>query len=85
MGPEKIFTCQRCDYDIEIEDVHNTDTALCHSCGQEYRVAYVEWEEAWEPIPIEAIEEPGPERKEEEPFQVDVEPGSLDKDEFTRY
>jgi hypothetical protein len=86
MGYEKMFSCERCDYDLEIEDIRNTDTALCQNCGQEYQVIYVERESSWELIPIEAVEEPDPDEKlAAEPFQVEVDPAALDKDDFTRY
>ncbi|MBE0596058.1 MAG: hypothetical protein IH614_02170 [Desulfuromonadales bacterium] len=81
---DKMFTCQECDFDLEVPDVYNSDTVRCHNCGQEYRLRFIEREESWELIPIEPVEGSSTEA-EDEPFQIDVEPGGLEQDEYDRY
>lgn len=85
---DKMFTCLECDADMEVADVYNTDTVICHNCGQSYSLTWVESEESWELTPIEPVEEGSRERDREEgddSFGVLDNPAALREDDFDRY
>jgi hypothetical protein len=84
----KMFTCQKCDFDMEVEDPEVVDTLVCHRCGQGYTLQWLEQENVWELIPIEPVEEnerrAGGPLAEDEPFRILNEPGGLrtEEDDF---
>lgn len=84
---DKMFTCQECDADMEVADVYNTDTVVCGNCGQSYTLSWIETEESWELIPIEAVEESreGPGEEGDDAFRVLDNPAALRSDDFDRY
>lgn len=84
---DKMFVCQQCDQDIEVADVYNTDSVICHQCGEQYTLRYMEREEAWELIPVEPVEEERlpPEVETEEPFEILDEPAAPRKNDYDRY
>ena len=84
----KIFTCQECDANIEVEDVFNTDSVVCHNCGQTYTLRWVEREKAYDLLPVEAVEPEARNRagkEEDEPFRVLNEPAGPREDDLDRY
>jgi NMD protein affecting ribosome stability and mRNA decay len=88
MSSEKIFTCRQCDADMEIEDPYNTDTAVCHNCGQTYTLQWVEEESAYEMIEVEPVEQEArntASEEEDEPFRILNEPGAPRRDDLDRY
>jgi Zn-finger nucleic acid-binding protein len=52
------FACPNCRTDIRVEDVHETDEAVCPQCGNVYRVDYDDLEEKYELIPEEPVQLP---------------------------
>jgi hypothetical protein len=72
-----MFTCVRCDADLEIADPRNTDQVTCHSCGQPFRLSFDEDEQVWEliPLPATAGDEGG--SAEDEPFAIGSDPAGL--------
>lgn len=88
MDMSKVFSCEKCDRDMDVEDVYNTDLVSCHNCGQEYTLRWLEEEEAWELIMVEPFEEEEgniPEEREEDPFHAFNEPAAPRDDDFDRY
>lgn len=79
-----IFTCEKCDSDMAVEDVSSTDVVTCHNCGREYTLRWVEAEESWDLTPVEATEE-GSTDEGGEPFRVLNEPAALRDDDLDRY
>ena len=81
MDRSKMFTCQRCDFDMEVADPDVVDTVVCHRCGQSYTLQWLEMESVWELAPIEPVEKNqrrhGGALEEDEPFRILDEPGAL--------
>jgi hypothetical protein len=73
-----MFTCVRCDADLEIADPRNTEEITCGNCGQHFRLAYDEDEQVWELIPAPAIfGDEGGSIDEDEPFAIGNNPAGL--------
>lgn len=73
-----MFTCVRCDADLEIADPRNTEQVTCHNCGQHFRLSYDEDEQVWELVPVSAIfGKEGGSVTEDEPFAIGSDPAGL--------
>lgn len=77
MEQRKVFTCQKCDTEIEVEDARNQDEVACHACGTNYRLRFSDLEQAWVMVPTEPIEPGTDQERAEEPFRVLNEVGRL--------
>jgi DNA-directed RNA polymerase subunit RPC12/RpoP len=69
----KMFTCVRCDADLEIADPRNTEQVACNRCGQQFLLSYDEDEQVWELLPVFAQGE----EASEESFSIGSEPAGL--------
>jgi transcription elongation factor Elf1 len=82
-----MFTCVRCDADLEIADPRNTDQVACSNCGQHFRLSFDEDEQVWELLPVPAMAgDEGSEGSEDEPFAIGSHPaglGFLEDDELS--
>ncbi len=88
MDRSKMFTCQKCDADMEVPDTYNMSSIVCHRCGQTYTLQWVERESAYEMTPVEPVEEETrntAEAEEDEPFRVLNEPAATRKDDIDRF
>jgi DNA-directed RNA polymerase subunit RPC12/RpoP len=73
-----MFTCVRCDADLEIADPRNNDQVTCGHCGQHFRLAFDEDEQVWELLPAPTIAgDEGGSSSEEEPFAIGSDPAGL--------
>jgi DNA-directed RNA polymerase subunit RPC12/RpoP len=73
-----MFTCVRCDADLEISDPHNTDQVTCSRCGQQFRLAFDEDELVWELLPESGnLGDQGSSGSEDEPFAIGSDPAGL--------
>lgn len=76
MNSRKLFTCQKCDANIEVEDPRAQSQVVCSKCGRLYRLLFSEQEMAWHLQPQEPVEEEIEERRiSEQPFAVLAEEG----------
>lgn len=69
-----MFTCVRCDADLEIADPRNVEQVSCGSCGQHFRLAFDEDELVWELIPVP---DEGGSVDADEPFAIGSDPAGL--------
>jgi hypothetical protein len=72
-----MFTCVRCDADLEIADPRNTEQVTCHSCGQHFRLAFDEDELVWELLPVPTIIGEAGGSVSDEPFAIGSDPAGL--------
>lgn len=70
METRKVFTCQQCDAEMEVDDPRSQDEVVCRSCGALYRLMFSEDEQAWILLEEEPVEPEERERHKEEPFTV---------------
>jgi DNA-directed RNA polymerase subunit RPC12/RpoP len=72
-----MFTCVRCDADLEIADPRNTEQVTCNNCGQHFRLAFEEDEQVWELIPLSTGPGDQWDGSEDEPFAIGSNPAAL--------
>ncbi len=70
MDYRKIFSCLKCDAEMEIEDVRYQERVACHNCGRAYLIKYSELDEAITLTPVEPVEIGTDKARKEEPFRV---------------
>ena len=70
MDPRKVFTCQQCDAEMEVDDPRRRDRVVCTQCGRQYRLVYDEPSRAWLLRGEEPAEDGREESRKDEPFSV---------------
>lgn len=70
MDPRKVFTCQNCDAEMEVEDPRLRDRVACPQCGRLHRLVFDEPDQAWLLRTEEAAEEEQEESRKDQPFSV---------------
>lgn len=69
MKSPKLFTCQQCDAELEIENPQDRARVVCRRCGGLHDLRFTEAEQAWT-LRLREPVEPGTEVRKEEPFSV---------------
>lgn len=76
MNNRKLFSCQKCDANIEVDEPRAQDQVVCLQCGRLYSLLFHEEDNAWHLRAQEPVEEEVEERRSsEQPFAVLAEEG----------
>lgn len=67
---QKLFNCQKCDAEIEVNEPSEKTQVRCRRCGEVHLLVYKELSSSWYLKPEQPVEEGSDFRPEEEPFSV---------------
>ncbi len=82
MESPKVFTCQSCDAELEINNPQNQTRVRCRQCGRISRLVYIDEQMVWSLETEEPVEsEAGQRSQVEEPFTVLAEVGRPRRDD----
>ena len=87
MTSQKIFNCQKCDAEIEVNNLSDETPVRCRSCGEVFFLVYNDQTSSWMLRLDEPVEGDDNFHSEDEPFSVLGEisrPAQIDRSEQDR-